>query len=236
MLAIGDGAKQAVLDRISAMGTNLLLVRPGAPNARGVGGTVATLVPDDAEAIAALPNVLAAVPELGGSVTVRFGSADYQTAGDRRRRATFPVARNWPVAQGTFFRATDVSELRAGGGARPDRRGQPVSRRRGSDRPVRAGQQRAVPGDRRDGARGRLAAGAATRTTSSSCRSRTGSLRLFGQRFLRSITVAVDDVDAHRRDAGRDDGAAAGAPPEPRTSRSATWPRSSRPRPRRRTR
>ncbi len=51
MLAIGDGAKQLVLDRISAMGTNLLLIRPGQPNRRGVGGTVASLVPEDAEVI-----------------------------------------------------------------------------------------------------------------------------------------------------------------------------------------
>lgn len=36
MLAIGDGAKHAVLDRISAMGTNLLVIRPGMPNARGL--------------------------------------------------------------------------------------------------------------------------------------------------------------------------------------------------------
>lgn len=32
MLAIGDGARQEVIDRISAMGSNLLTVRPGAPN------------------------------------------------------------------------------------------------------------------------------------------------------------------------------------------------------------
>ena len=37
MLAIGDGAKQTVLDRISAMGTNLLLIRPGPPVRRGRG-------------------------------------------------------------------------------------------------------------------------------------------------------------------------------------------------------
>lgn len=35
MLAIGDGAKQQVIDQISAMGTNLLTIRPGAPNQRG---------------------------------------------------------------------------------------------------------------------------------------------------------------------------------------------------------
>jgi macrolide transport system ATP-binding/permease protein len=98
MLAIGDGAKQIVLDRISAMGTNLLLIRPGQPNRRGVGGTVASLVPEDAEMIAALPNVLAAVPELGGSVTARYGSSDYQTQATGTS-ATFPIARNWPVGR-----------------------------------------------------------------------------------------------------------------------------------------
>jgi hypothetical protein len=41
MLAIGDGAKQLVLNRISPMGTTLLLMRPGPPVRRGVGGTVA---------------------------------------------------------------------------------------------------------------------------------------------------------------------------------------------------
>src|SRR6185503_4611179 len=102
MLAIGDGAKQIVLDRISAMGTNLLLIRPGQPNRRGVGGTVASLVPEDADMIAALPNVLAAVPELGGNVTVRFGNSDYQTQATGTS-ATFPIARNWPVSRGIFF-------------------------------------------------------------------------------------------------------------------------------------
>src|ERR1019366_5093978 len=99
MLAIGDGAKQVVLDRISAMGTNLLLIRPGAPNRRGQGGSVASLVPADADMIAELPNVLAAVPELGGNVTARFGNSDYQTQATGTS-ATYPVAHNWPVSRG----------------------------------------------------------------------------------------------------------------------------------------
>ncbi|MBL8780751.1 MAG: ATP-binding cassette domain-containing protein, partial [Alphaproteobacteria bacterium] len=41
MLAIGEGAKQAVVQQIGSMGTNLLLVRPSAPQQRGVGGTAA---------------------------------------------------------------------------------------------------------------------------------------------------------------------------------------------------
>ena len=70
-VAIGDGAKQQVLDQISAMGSNLLLVRPGAPNQRGFSGT-ATLVLDDVTAIdQEVPNVLAAVPEQSTNVTLR---------------------------------------------------------------------------------------------------------------------------------------------------------------------
>jgi len=107
MLAVGDGAKQSVLDRISTLGTNLLLVRPGAPNRRGRGGEIATLVPEDAQAIAEVPNVTAAVPELGGAATVRYGNTDYQTQATGTSE-DFPVARDWPVLEGTFFSKADV--------------------------------------------------------------------------------------------------------------------------------
>ncbi len=106
MLAVGDGAKQSVLDRISSMGTNLLLVRPGAPNVRG-SGSIATLVPEDAEAIMSVPNVIAAVPELTGSVTLRYGNVDYQTQANATTSA-LTVARDWPVARGTFIAPDDV--------------------------------------------------------------------------------------------------------------------------------
>jgi len=107
MLAIGNGAKQAVLDNISAMGTNLLLVRPGAPNQRFVGGFRATLVPADAEAIAELPNVSAAVPEFPTSVTVRYNKNDYQTQVDGTTE-DYPIARDWPADEGVFFSDADV--------------------------------------------------------------------------------------------------------------------------------
>jgi macrolide transport system ATP-binding/permease protein len=106
MLAVGDGAKKSVLDRISAMGTNLLLVRPGAPNVRG-SGSIATLIPEDAEAISALPNVVAAVPELTGNVTLRAGNIDYQTQANATTEP-FPLARDWAVASGTFVNRDDV--------------------------------------------------------------------------------------------------------------------------------
>ena len=105
MLAIGDGAKQKVVEQISAMGTNLLTVRPGAPNTRGRHAP-ATLVIEDVHAIAELPNVLASVPEQGGTITVRAGHIDHRTSVNGTS-ADYIVARNWELASGTFFRVED---------------------------------------------------------------------------------------------------------------------------------
>ncbi|MDR0565383.1 MAG: MacB family efflux pump subunit [Azoarcus sp.] len=105
MLAIGDGAKQKVVDQISAMGTNLLMVRPGAPNQRGR-DTTATLVIEDVKAIGELDNILAAVPEQSASVTLRVGNTDHRTSVNATSW-NFTVARNWEPASGTFFSAED---------------------------------------------------------------------------------------------------------------------------------
>ena len=105
MLAIGDGAKQKVIDQVSAMGTNLLTVRPGAPNTRGRDAP-ATLVVEDVQAIAGLPNVLASVPEQGATITLRAGNLDHRSSVNGTS-ADYVVARNWAPASGTFFSAED---------------------------------------------------------------------------------------------------------------------------------
>ena len=192
MLAIGDGAKQVVLDRIGAMGTNLLLIRPGPPLRRGVGGSVASLVPDDADAIAALPNVLAAVPELGSSVTARFGSSDYQTQATGTA-ASFPLARNWPVARGIFFSAADVKSYAAVAVL-----GQTVAANLFATGVDAIGQYVVL-----NNVLFQVIGLMAVRGASPQGQDQddvvlvpltTGGLRLFGQAFLRNITVAVDDV------------------------------------------
>ncbi|MGE0820732.1 MAG: MacB family efflux pump subunit [Candidatus Binatia bacterium] len=111
MLAVGEGSRQKVLDQISAMGTNLMIVRPGAPGIRG-DGDVVTLVPEDALAIRALPNIESAVPERNGRMTVRYSNIDYQTA-VQGVGEEFPHARDWEVAEGQFFNAEDVKRYAA---------------------------------------------------------------------------------------------------------------------------
>ena len=107
MLAIGDGSKANIMSSMQSMGTNLLVVRPGAPGVRS-SGDIATLVPSDAEAILDVANVTAAVPSRSTSTTLRYGNVDYRTQAE----GTWPeltTVRDWNVAQGGFFTEADLN-------------------------------------------------------------------------------------------------------------------------------
>ena len=192
MLAIGEGARQQVLQQIGSMGTNLLLVRPGVPGQRGVGGNVTTLVPDDVAAIKTLPNIDYALPENQGPVTARLGDQDYQTTADATS-PDLPDTRSWPVARGTFFTEEDersyapvavlgqtvVDNLLPDGG---DPIGQYILIKNVPFQVIGVMSQKGATSYGQD-------ADDVIFVPLS-----TGSLRLFGQNFLRSITVAVADV------------------------------------------
>ncbi|MFO7766981.1 MAG: MacB family efflux pump subunit [Pelovirga sp.] len=190
MLAIGDGAKQAVVERISVLGSNLLMVRPGGPNMRGTGG-VATLVPEDAIAAGELPNIIAAIPEQSSSITVRAGEFDHRT----RLNSTstdFVIVRRWNLVNGTFFTAGDersyatVAVLGQTVAAALFPQTDPVGEYLlinnipfqviGVMAPMGAG------------------LGGTDQDDVVFVPYTTGNLRLTGQRHLRNITVAVDDV------------------------------------------
>jgi macrolide transport system ATP-binding/permease protein len=194
MLAVGDGAKRSVLERISAMGTNLLIVRPWSPTQRGYGGAgaIATLVPADAEAIAELDNVSVAVPEQSGSATIRFGTADYQTTVSATT-AEYPLVRGWSAVQGTFFPPSDVRNYgtvivlgRTVADAIFPPGVDPVGKHVLVNNVVFQ-----VLGVMRE--RGASPWGS-DQDDIAFVPLTTGSLRLFGQRHVRLITVAVDDV------------------------------------------
>ena len=107
MLAVGNGARQDVVERISDMGTNLLLIRPGAPNTRrSADGTTNTLTPEDAIVAARVDNVVAAVPEADTRATVRAGNTDAQTQ-VTGTTADYPLAKSWPLAAGVFINDED---------------------------------------------------------------------------------------------------------------------------------
>lgn len=192
MMAIGEGAKQAVVQQIGSMGTNLLLIRPGGRNMRGYNGPVATLTPEDADAIAALPNVSSAVPEISGGATARLGDIDYQTQVD----ATTPGysgVRSWPVANGVFFNSSDEKSYAAVAvlgqtvvdNLLPDG-GEPIGKYvLVNNVPFQVIGVMSV--------KGANAAGMDSDDVVFIPLS-TGMLRIFGQHYVRSVTVAVRDL------------------------------------------
>ncbi|HMM74240.1 MAG TPA: MacB family efflux pump subunit [Gammaproteobacteria bacterium] len=107
MLAIGSGSTRKVMEQISAMGTNLLIARPGAMGFRG-GGDIVTMTVEDAKAIAELPNVDYVMPERSSRYTARYGNADYMTTVTGAWPA-MDIMRDWPLSAGSFFTERDVT-------------------------------------------------------------------------------------------------------------------------------
>ncbi|HLV49091.1 MAG TPA: MacB family efflux pump subunit [Aliidiomarina sp.] len=201
MLAIGQGAQQEVVDRISAMGSNLLSVYPGAPNMRGR-WQVATLMPEDVDAINELPNILAAVPELTGSRTLRREGYDKE-AQVNATYADFTKARQWGLTQGSFFTKED-EELYAtvaviGETVRkqlfPDRNplGEVMLIHNVLFRVIGVMEERGSTPWGQD------------QDDVVFVPYSTGSLRLFGQRHLRNVTVAAATSDAKVMQTVQDD-------------------------------
>jgi putative ABC transport system permease protein len=110
MIALGNGARQAVQDRISQMGANLRYMRPGVEgpgHVHGPAGGGTNLTEADAEAILNdCPAVLAVAPEINGSAQVKFGNNNWNT----RIVGTYPEyewVRNAPLQAGAYFTHAD---------------------------------------------------------------------------------------------------------------------------------
>ncbi len=107
MLAIGNGAKKEVLERIQAMGTDLLDVKRGVAAVRGSSKGVVTLTPEDLPLLTSLPGVATAVPETDATVILRYGNRDLEVPAVGTSDE-FPVVRNWPLQSGAFFTSDDI--------------------------------------------------------------------------------------------------------------------------------
>jgi len=82
LVSIGMGVTQKVQSSISSLGSNLLLVNPGAPRQAGVrqsAGSSTTLTLKDYEAIKTLPNVLYASPTVSRSYLMVAGNKNWNS-------------------------------------------------------------------------------------------------------------------------------------------------------------
>jgi ABC-type antimicrobial peptide transport system permease subunit len=106
MIAIGGGAQQRVEEQIKSLGTNIMLVLPGAQTTGGVrlgAQTGQTLTEEDARAIAAdVPEVQAAAPSLRTGAQVVAANANWSTS-VMGTTPEYLEVRDWPLASGRSF-------------------------------------------------------------------------------------------------------------------------------------
>jgi putative ABC transport system permease protein len=112
MIAVGSGAKAQVVEHISSMGSNLLIIRSGSSTSGGLrmgSGTVPTLTVDDAEAILSeIPYVNYVAPELPGVAQVVYGNQNWSTSISGTVPEMLEIS-NWPVTLGRSFTSQEVN-------------------------------------------------------------------------------------------------------------------------------
>ena len=111
MLAVGTGASKRIAEQISSMGSNLLIILPGATTSGGVrmgAGTQPTLTMGDTDAIKReCPSVSDVAPVLNGVAQVIYGHQNWST-GIIGTTPSMLIVRDWPLASGRSFTEQDV--------------------------------------------------------------------------------------------------------------------------------
>ncbi|MCX7724874.1 MAG: ABC transporter permease [Thermodesulfovibrio sp.] len=111
MVAIGTGAREKISAQISSMGSNLILILPGATTQGGIrmgAGTQQTLKITDAEAIAKeISQISAVAPVISGTAQVVFGNQNWST-GVIGTTPEMLTVREWEVGIGRFLTEQDV--------------------------------------------------------------------------------------------------------------------------------
>jgi len=115
MIAIGQGASAQITERISRLGANLLMVRPGADQrgpARSASGSRTSLIFEDAQTIAIqCPSVAKVDAEFSRNAQVVYGNKNTNTTVDGVT-PNYPAVRNFPVEQGSFLTENDNRFMR----------------------------------------------------------------------------------------------------------------------------
>ena len=116
LVSIGQGATKSIQASIQSIGSNLLVITPGAQRspggfgASGGRGNAKTLTLDDATAIATVANVSAVASEVAGryQVTAQGTNTNTTVTGVSE---DYPIIRNVQVADGRFVNDSDSNSL-----------------------------------------------------------------------------------------------------------------------------
>ncbi len=110
MVTLGNGATAAIEEKITSLGSNLLMVSPGQRiGGGGGGGGVPQFTEADADAIAAqIGGVAAVAPQSRANATVVANGRNWATTVSGSTNAWF-TAGNWELASGRFFSPEEQS-------------------------------------------------------------------------------------------------------------------------------
>ena len=110
MLAVGEGARNAVNQAISAMGSALLVISPGSSSAgglRGGSGTAPPLTLADVQAMNQLPALSAVAPVFPNGAQLAYGSGNWNTT-VYGVTPEYLTVRAWNLESGQPFTTGDV--------------------------------------------------------------------------------------------------------------------------------
>lgn len=116
MVSIGQGAQSSIEDRIKSIGSDLVMVTPGAQRGQGFQvssgrGAARTLTQEDADAIVKeISSAKAVAPELSGryQVTSKGKNTNTSIAGVS---GSYPIVRNIEIDQGSFISDQNLVSL-----------------------------------------------------------------------------------------------------------------------------
>jgi macrolide transport system ATP-binding/permease protein len=114
MLALGRGAKQAIESQLSSLGSNLLILRPGATRVGGVSqeaGATTRLTPEDAEALSHVAGIKAVGPTVSGRAQLTYLNKNWSTQ-IQGVATTYAQMRTAEPQIGRFF-SEDENRMRA---------------------------------------------------------------------------------------------------------------------------
>lgn len=110
LVSIGNGVKQDIQNSISSLGSNLLMVMPGAPRTPGVRpsqGSMKSLKVSDYQAISKLDGVKAVSPYTANSYVTIYQSKNWTTTVSGVS-SNFQDVNNWTMAEGRFISSKNV--------------------------------------------------------------------------------------------------------------------------------
>lgn len=110
LVSIGYGVRQQITESISSLGSNLLMVYPGAPRTPGVrpvAGANKTIKLSDYEAISKMDSVQAASPVAANSYLTVYMSKNWTTTVNGAN-ADFQYVNNWTMKSGRFITDSQI--------------------------------------------------------------------------------------------------------------------------------